>query len=166
MFKAENDGSRLVKNFSLWEMANKDDGAKLLISPKVVEFAGMVQEFSDWYAKPMTVTSWLRTPAYNGRVGGASNSMHLEALAVDWKNAAENAPASWTDAQWRNVITKWHGICYESGLLGGSVEIAPTWAHFDVREWADKKFHVMNHKYRRPASAYVPAGLDAAYQYI
>jgi uncharacterized protein YcbK (DUF882 family) len=34
--------------------------------------------------KPMTITSWYRTPEVNSRIGGASNSRHMIGDAVDF----------------------------------------------------------------------------------
>jgi hypothetical protein len=160
---------RPVKNFSFLEMANKNDGGKLVITPPVIEFAVGVQIFRDWIGESMTVTSWYRTPEYNKKIGGASNSMHLAALAVDFQTPRHNSAKRYTPAQWQNIIRKWREICLDRlGVVGGSVEIAPTWVHLDVRPWDDKRFRVMNHVDKEPASVYVPKDVInfVTYRYI
>ena len=54
---------RITKNFSLWEMMNKQatESTKLVLTPEVAEFAQMMQELRDWYGKPLEVSSWYRT---------------------------------------------------------------------------------------------------------
>ena len=37
-----------------------------------------------YWKRPMRVTSWLRVPSHNERVGGAEHSWHMTGLAVDW----------------------------------------------------------------------------------
>jgi hypothetical protein len=150
-------------------MANKDDGGKLIINPAIIEFAGGSQMFRDWIGESMTVTSWYRTPEYNKKIGGATNSMHLEALAIDFQTPRHNKTKKYTPEQWKNIIRQWWHICLDKlGIVGGSVEIAPTWVHLDVRRWSDKKFHVMNHTDKQPASVYIHQDLLGlvTYEYI
>ena len=105
---------RIVKNFSLREMANNQaaDAIKLVLTPDVVEFAQMVQEFRDWYCKPMTVNSWYRTKAFNAKCGGSANSAHLKGTAMDWGISGH------TDRQRNNVTSKWKQICAEHKVFG------------------------------------------------
>lgn len=105
---------RIVKNFSLVEMANNKakDVTKLLLTPEVVEFARMVQEFRDWYCKPMTVNSWYRTKSFNAACGGSPHSAHLKGTAMDWGISGH------TEKQRQNVINKWKAICAEHKVYG------------------------------------------------
>jgi hypothetical protein len=168
MFKVTDKTDRLTKNFSLLEMANKDAGGWLIITPEVVVCAGGFQRFREWLGEAMTVTSWYRTPEYNAKVGGAKDSMHLKALAIDFQTPRHNKAKRFTPAQWQNIIRKWREICLSMGIKGGSVEIAPSWVHLDVRERKDGKLCVMNHADKQPASVYVPADLagKVTYKYI
>jgi hypothetical protein len=43
-----------------------------------------LEKFRDYFGKPIVITSWLRVPSHNKRIGGASKSMHLTGLAVDF----------------------------------------------------------------------------------
>jgi hypothetical protein len=162
------DGTdRLTEHFSFLEMANKSDGGKLVITPAVAEFAVRgVEVFRKWIDEPMNVTSWYRTEAYNATLKGASkDSMHLRALAIDFQTPRHGQGKRFTPAQWQNIVRKWRDICLNDlGIVGGSVEIAPTWVHLDVRPRA--KFTVMNHVDRQPADVYVPQDIIGRVGYI
>ena len=43
-----------------------------------------LEKLRDYFGKPIVITSWLRVPSHNKRIGGASKSMHLTGLAVDF----------------------------------------------------------------------------------
>jgi uncharacterized protein YcbK (DUF882 family) len=43
-----------------------------------------LEKLRDYFGKPIIITSWLRVPSHNKRIGGASKSMHLTGLAVDF----------------------------------------------------------------------------------
>lgn len=98
---------RLVRNFSLQEM---QDCGTLVITPEVVQFAQMLQELRNWYSKPININSWYRTQATNYRVGGSSNSLHLNGLAVDIsiKGDLQN-----------KFCARWQEICKKYGIVGG-----------------------------------------------
>jgi hypothetical protein len=168
MFKVSDGADRITEHFSLLELANKDDGGWMMLNPKIIEFIQMVENFRRWYNEPINITSGFRTPSYNAKVGGAKDSMHLKALAMDFQTPRHNKTKHYTPAQWQNIIRKWREICLSMGIKGGSVEIAPSWVHLDVREWKDGRFCVMNHTDKQPASVYVPADLvgKVTYKYI
>lgn len=106
---------RIVPHFSLAEMANKEskDDVKLVITPEVVKFAQMLEEFRVWYNKSMKVNSWFRTKTYNKACGGASNSAHLDGRAADISFP------NLTDEQWEHMKEKWKKICEKHGKIGG-----------------------------------------------
>lgn len=118
---------RLVKNFSLAEMTNKQakDEIKLVLTPEVVEHARMMQELRDWWGGPLNVSSWYRTPTFNKSCGGASNSAHLDGLATDVCNIdTTNAKTV------QSFTVAWQAICSAHGKIGG-VEVYPWGMHFD-----------------------------------
>ncbi len=104
----------MVKNFSLAEMTNKQakDEIKLVLTPEVVGFANMMQELRDWYGKPLNVSSWYRTPAFNkGLKGSSPTSAHLDGRACDINNIPQNLYHDFTIA--------WQVICSIHGKVGG-----------------------------------------------
>ena len=106
--------AKLEKNFTFGEVTNKQasDSIKLIVTPRMLKFASMVQEFRDWYAKPMTVNSWYRTPSFNKACGGDANSLHLDGLAMDWS-------VKHTPQQHKKMQDKWAEICAAHLEIGG-----------------------------------------------
>lgn len=104
---------RITKNFSLWEMMNKeaDESTKLVLTPENTEFTQMMQELREWYGKPLEVSSWYRTPASNEKVGGDSKSAHLDGRACDINNIPQNL--------YKDFTTAWQVICSIHGKIGG-----------------------------------------------
>ena len=104
---------RITNNFSLWEMMNKeaDESTKLVLTPENKEFAQMMQELRDWYGKPLEVSSWYRTSAFNKKVGGDSKSAHLDGRACDINNIPQNL--------YKDFTTAWQVICSIHGKIGG-----------------------------------------------
>ena len=105
---------RIVKNFSLAEMTNKQakDEVKLVLTPEVIEFAQMMQELRNWYGKPMNVSSWYRTKSFNSGLKGSSpNSAHLDGRACDINNIPQSLFDDFTIA--------WQTICTLHGKIGG-----------------------------------------------
>ena len=117
---------RLVKNFSLQEMANNesDTAVKLIITPATAQHAMMMQELRDWWGKSMTVNSWYREPVYNKAVGGDPNSCHLDGIATDI------SLTNLTAAQRSAFIKQWKKICKKYKVIGG-VSIYHWGLHFD-----------------------------------
>lgn len=120
---------RIVKNFSLAEMCNKEanEGIQLMLTPEIVEFAQEMQELRTWFNKPMTVNSWFRTVKYNKACGGASNSVHLDGRACDI-----GLPGL-TDLQFQHFCDKWRQICEKHGKVGG-INRYKWGLHFDDHE--------------------------------
>ena len=105
---------RIRKNFTLKELANTKakDSVKFIYNPGVAEFLDELQEFRDWFNKPMTVNSCYRTAAFNASCGGSSNSAHLKGTAMDWGISGH------TEKQRQNVINKWKAICAAHKVYG------------------------------------------------
>lgn len=114
-YTVDMDNCQLRKNFSLTELANnKGDKSipQFIIDRYVDEFLDMLQEFRQWYAKPMTINSCYRQEKFNASVGGDSNSAHLHACAVDWWIPNHN------QTQRTNVQNKWASICLSHHVIG------------------------------------------------
>lgn len=83
---------KLTKNFNLEEMTNtsyKDllaDNICYAINnfDKVKELAKFSQEVRDFLGVPMTITSAVRCPSLNTKVGGTPTSQHQKIEAIDF----------------------------------------------------------------------------------
>lgn len=123
---------QITKNFTLAEMTNKQasDSIKLILTPEMIEHAQMMQELRDCCGKPLNVSSWYRTKAFNKKVGGASNSAHLDGRATDINNInTKDSEAVKRFTHW------WQAICAVHGKIGG-VEVYKWGMHFD--SYSDK----------------------------
>lgn len=104
------------------------------------EHALMLEEFRQWLKRPIEVHAWYRTASYNKKVGGASNSSHLNGLATDW-----HTNITITEEKFIKYAKKWKEICKrhncvgEAGLytwgmhLGSHVKYSKTFYHWDSR---------------------------------
>lgn len=124
---------RLVKNFTFKEM-NITQLKEL--NPEIVEFTIMIQELRDYLKIPLNVNSWKRSITQNKKIGGSSNSAHLNARAVDIKIIASD-----------NTINQWKKICEKHGKIGG-VNRYKTYTHFTDYEskFGAKKFVVRDYR--------------------
>lgn len=111
--------SRLVENFTFKEM---NITSLKQLNPEIVEFSQMVQKLRDYLNKPINVNSWLRSTRHNKRVGGSSNSIHLDGRAVDIAN---------TD--YITVTNAWRAICRHHDKIGG-INYYSTFIHIDNYE--------------------------------
>jgi uncharacterized protein YcbK (DUF882 family) len=117
---------RIVKNFSIEEMANNESkkDVKLVLSEGLTQHARMMQDLRNWYAKSMKVNSWYREVDYNAKVGGDANSCHLDGIATDV------ALPRLSLIMRTRFISKWKAICKAYGVIGG-VSIYTWGLHFD-----------------------------------
>lgn len=80
-YSMRRDGNKKISNnFSVCEFACNDGNDKVLIDTDLVE---ILQKIRDHFLKPIVVNSGYRTPAYNLKVGGVSNSQHVKGTASD-----------------------------------------------------------------------------------
>lgn len=102
----------------------------MLLNRDVIEFIQMLEEFRVWYNRPMNITSGYRTPAFNKKIGGASNSEHPKGRAADFRLPIDYY--SFTNARkiqfLNNVKEKWYAICKAHGKCG-SVIWYDSWIH-------------------------------------
>ena len=108
------DTFKIAPNFTMRELANNlaKESVKAIWNDDVKKHCKMLQSLRNRIGV-MNVTSWYRTISYNRKIGGASNSLHLKALATDVKYPGMNAAR-------RNLITEaWKTICAENGVIGG-----------------------------------------------
>jgi hypothetical protein len=75
---------QLTKNFKLSEFQLNDPIPEKYIG-NIKEVATQLQKVRDILGKPIIITSGYRSPAYNKKIGGATNSQHLYGKAADTK---------------------------------------------------------------------------------
>jgi len=122
-YSLASDGTtKLAPNFSVAEFRCKDGSDKILISDDLVK---VLQAIRDHFAAPVKITSGYRTPAYNRRVGGVSNSQHVQGTAADI-NVDGQSP---TQLYWAIVNGRIPGVNDESMGVG----LYKTFVHVDVR---------------------------------
>ena len=78
--KAKDGGRKLSQNFQVKEFACNDGSDVIFISPELVT---ILQAIRSHFNKPVTINSGYRTPEYNKKVGGATQSQHLYGTAAD-----------------------------------------------------------------------------------
>lgn len=131
----------LTKHFTLEEYTvGNAKSAKIYITREAMLQAEMLEEFRVWLGRPMIVTCWFRTPAYNKKVGGVANSNHLTGCATDWHTNVEITQQKFIKYadKWKEICKK-HGIVGEAGLygwgmhLGSSIKYSKTFYHWDSR---------------------------------
>lgn len=69
------------KWFTLWEFANKEANGECVLDIKLMNLCDNLRDIVGW----TNVTSGYRTPEYNAKIGGSSNSNHVKGLAADLK---------------------------------------------------------------------------------
>ena len=80
-YSLKKDGDKKVsESFRVREFRCKDGSDKILLSPETVQ---ILQSVRDYFGRPVKINSAYRTPEYNKKVGGASNSQHIKGTACD-----------------------------------------------------------------------------------
>lgn len=105
----------LSDHFTLGEMANNEGDKNIpqyIINSRVSLFLKMHEAFRVWFNRPYRPNGSYRQLAFNKKVGGVSNSRHLKGLAVDIPFP------NMTDAQWKNIYTKWMQLCNQNNTVG------------------------------------------------
>jgi hypothetical protein len=125
---------QITEHFRLSEFVNTLDGNRIDLSPEFFRFVFMLENFRRWYGRPVNITSGFRTAAYNRKVGGASNSLHLKTLAIDFRLPSDFKRYSKARQNefLTNVRNKWFQLCDLEGIPG-SVLWYDTWVHLDYR---------------------------------
>lgn len=83
--KAETKNARFYigdkpTNFKPYEFACHNGADAIKVDGRLIK---VLQQIRDHFGKPVSITSGYRTPAYNTKVGGASNSYHVKGMAAD-----------------------------------------------------------------------------------
>ena len=119
--------------------------SNVTLTQESYEHALMLEEFRQWLKRPIVVHAWYRTASYNKKVGGASNSSHLNGLATDW-----HTNITITEEKFIKYAKKWKEICErhncvgEAGLytwgmhLGSHITYSKTFYNWDSRTGTQK----------------------------
>ena len=67
-------------HFKAKEFQSKDKSKYLLISTELIE---VLEKIRSHFNKPVIINSGYRTPSWNSKVNGASNSYHCKGMAAD-----------------------------------------------------------------------------------
>lgn len=79
-YNATQGSTKLATNFTVSEFACNDGSSPVFVAPELVT---ILQKIRTNFGKAVTITSAYRTPDYNSKVGGVSNSQHLLGIAAD-----------------------------------------------------------------------------------
>lgn len=110
---------QVTEHFSLRESRCKS-GGEVLVTPAVIRFYLMLEEFRIWYNRIMLSNSWYRTTEHNTAVGGSPISQHLYGVACDFPfPPGEVMDAARRSEFLHNVRTKWYELCDKYGVYGG-----------------------------------------------
>lgn len=122
-YSAERDGKQLLSpNFKVDEFQCNDGSDEVLIDSKLVD---LLQAIRTYYGRSVVLNSGYRTPGYNRRIGGATNSFHTKGQAADF-NVAGRSPQSV-----RRDIEEGRIFGVDPDLIGlGSY---PNFTHIDTR---------------------------------
>lgn len=104
---------QLTEHFSLEDYTAGLPKGPAHITEDAYSHAMLMEEFRRWLKRPIYVTCWFRTPAYNKKVGGVSNSSHLLGIATDW-----HTNKAITEAMFIKYAKKWKEICERHGCVG------------------------------------------------
>lgn len=110
-----NPMNKITEHFTFKELANNQakEDVKLILTPRNFKFLIMIEDFRNWFNKPMQVNSFYRTKSFNAKCGGSSNSLHLDGLAMDWGISGHS------EIQRNHVIDKWKELCSKYNEVGG-----------------------------------------------
>ena len=129
---------KLTKHFAIDEYTVNQTG-NCQITREALEHADILEEFRTWLGKPMKVNAWYRTPEYNKKVGGNSNSSHLRGVATDISRPnVSQANFIKYAKKWKSLCSK-YGVVGEAGLyswgihFGSHVKYSKTFYHRDRR---------------------------------
>ena len=95
-----------------------------VVLANVEKQAAALQRVSDHFGKPIVVHCWVRPPAYNKQIGGASNSAHLRGNATDFHMPGLTA----------EQVRK--GLKGNPKLYPGTGENNVSWVHIDLEHHA------------------------------
>ena len=126
---------KLTTNFNLSEFRCKDGtDVPAELMPNVQKLANELQKLRDELGLPIKINSGYRTKTYNKKIGGATNSMHVQAKAAD---------IVVTDITPTNLYKRIEKLIEEGKVNFKGVGVYDTFVHVDVRgrrsRWDERK---------------------------
>lgn len=139
--KSKNGNLKLSENFCVKEFACKDGSDTIKID---LDLIPLIQRFRNYVETGVYFNSAYRTPSYNKKVGGATNSYHVKGQALDipFLNSYK-------------YLTSREKMCAFFNTLGvKGIIIYPTFIHVDTRT---TKYHADNNgKYKTFGKVHIP----------
>ena len=111
------DYGNLSEHFKAKEFQCKDKSEYLLIATKLIE---TLEKIRSHFNAPVIINSGYRTPSWNSKVNGASNSYHCKGMAAD---IVVKGHSSREVAKYANEIMEQGGVIKYTNFV-----------HVDVRE--------------------------------
>lgn len=112
----------ISEHFKANEFQCKDGSKDLLIAPSLLETLESIRKH---FNAPVHVNSGYRTPNWNKRIGGASNSFHCKGMAADIRVKGQSSA---------EVAKYADGIMEKGGIIRYT-----NFVHIDVRETKYRK---------------------------
>ena len=139
--KSKDGNIKLSENFSVKEFACKDGSDTIKID---LDLIPLIQRFRNYVETGVYFNSAYRTPSYNKKVGGATNSYHVKGQALDipFLNSYK-------------YLTSREKMCAFFNTLGvKGIIIYPTFIHVDTRT---TKYHADNNgNYKTFGKVHIP----------
>lgn len=139
--KSKDGNIKLSENFSVKEFACKDGSDTIKID---LDLIPLIQRFRNYVETGVYFNSAYRTPSYNKKVGGATNSYHVKGQALDipFLNSYK-------------YLTSRDKMCAFFNTLGvKGIIIYPTFIHVDTRT---SKYHADNNgNYKTFGKVHIP----------
>ena len=117
---------KLTKDFNRSEFDCNDGSAmpkEVLLN--IQKLANQLQVLRDCLGVPITVNSAYRSPSYNKKIGGVSNSQHVLGKAADI------TAKGYTPAQ---VYARIEQLIKSGDMLQGGLGCYSTFTHYDIRK--------------------------------
>lgn len=74
------DSGKVSEHFKAKEFQCKDKSEELLVATELIE---VLEKIRNHFNAPIIINSGYRTPSWNSKVNGASNSYHCKGMAAD-----------------------------------------------------------------------------------
>lgn len=129
-----------IRNFTVAEVLvrNKEEDILSGLIENIIPTLVMLQEIRDYVNVPIIINSSYRSPEYNKRIGGASNSLHLKFNAIDFsptgfKRADYDELLYRINARYFNRVIKFKGkeTLISPAVMG--IGLYPNFMHIDTR---------------------------------